>query len=177
MSIILPVNKNSKCDGQDSEVASEGSGSSIGYIDQEPLVSDTSSTDSTLPDIKADYLDPETLSPGPDSLTAPSSVIIVENGIDESNDRNVLLKDNERNNHVIPSSIPEKQSYSNRRCKKLLLRLRSNDSSSNKEENLDAVNDSIDPYRPSRTKNAGTKRESTKAGKRRRCSRTRRRRC
>ena len=147
MSMILPVEKTSgsKCDRQDSEATSEGSGSSIGYIDQEPLVSDTSSTDSTLPDIKADYLDPETLSPGPDSLTAPTSVVIVENGMDEpSND--ILAEDNEQNYHVtLSSSSPEKQSYSNRRSKRLLLRLRSSDSSSNnKEDSLDTVDDSIE---------------------------------
>ncbi|KAK1120477.1 hypothetical protein K0M31_012454 [Melipona bicolor] len=142
MSMILPVDKTSgsKCDRQDSEATSEGSGSSIGYIDQEPLVSDTSSTDSTLPDIKADYLDPEILSPGPDSLTAPASVVIVENGMDEPN--NILAEcGNEQNYHVtLSSSSPEKQSYSNRRSKKLLLRLCSNDSSSNnKEDSLDTV--------------------------------------
>lgn len=143
MSMILPANKTSgsKCDRQDSEATSEGSGSSIGYIDQEPSVSDTSSTDSTLPDIKADYLDPETLSPGPDSLIVPASIVIVENGIDESN--NILTEDNEQSHHATPSSSPEKQSYSNRRSKKLLLRLRS-DSSTNKEDSLDTVDDSIE---------------------------------
>lgn len=143
MSMILPANKTSgsKCDRQDSEATSEGSGSSIGYIDQEPSVSDTSSTDSTLPDIKADYLDPETLSPGPDSLIVPTSIVIVENGIDEPN--NILAEDNEQSHHATPSSSPEKQSYSNRRSKKLLLRLRS-DSSTNKEDSLDTVDDSIE---------------------------------
>ncbi|XP_017767648.1 PREDICTED: C-Maf-inducing protein-like isoform X2 [Eufriesea mexicana] len=147
MSMILPVSKtsNPKCERQDSEATSEGSGSSIGYIDQEPVASDTSSTDSTLPDIKADYLDPETLSPGPDSLTAPASVDVVENGIDESNDCNASLDDNQQSHCVAPSSSLEKQSYSNRRCKKLLLRLRSDssDSTNNKEDSLDAVDDSI----------------------------------
>ncbi|XP_076750099.1 C-Maf-inducing protein [Xylocopa sonorina] len=159
MNMILPANKSSKCDGQDSEVTSEGSGSSIGYIDQEPLVSDASSTDSTLPDIKADYLDPETLSPGPESLTAPASVGIVENGIEEQQDHNKLAGDNEQSHHVTPSSSPEKQTYRNRRCKKLLLRLRSNESSNstdNKENYLvDAIDDSIETESPASLRECG----------------------
>ncbi|KAK2581036.1 hypothetical protein KPH14_006083 [Odynerus spinipes] len=70
-----------------SEATSEGSGSSsIRYIDQEPSISEGSSTD-TLPGIRIDYLDVEPLSPGArDSLTSPSGLTVVLNGID-SDDR------------------------------------------------------------------------------------------
>ncbi|XP_054010731.1 C-Maf-inducing protein-like [Hylaeus anthracinus] len=122
MSMILPINNKSstsKSDRRGSEATSEGSGSSIRYIDQEPSTSDCSSTD-TLPDIKSDYLDPDSLSPGPDSLTAPN---LIPNG-EETKDDKKLLEDGSS-----PKSSPKKQSYSNRRCKKLLLRLRSTESS------------------------------------------------
>ncbi|CAK9813367.1 C-Maf-inducing protein [Anthophora plagiata] len=141
MSMILPVNKSSsKCERRDSEVTSEGSASSIRYIDQEPSISDTSSTDSTLPDVKADYLDPESLSPGPETALTSSDSIV--NSLDEENDQT---------HHV--SSSPKKRSYSNRRCRKLLLRLRSTDSSnsaSNKESYLHPMSpDSIETESPS----------------------------
>ncbi|XP_076639890.1 C-Maf-inducing protein [Colletes latitarsis] len=126
MSMILPINKSSgssKCDRRGSEAASESSCSSIRYIDQDPSFSDCSSTD-TLPDIKADYLDPDTLSPGPDS-----SPVRTANGMDEASDEKQLLDDEDRNGS---------RSYSNRRCKKLLLRLRSTEStnSCDKESSL-----------------------------------------
>ncbi|KOC64130.1 C-Maf-inducing protein [Habropoda laboriosa] len=149
MSMILPVNKsssNTKCDRRDSEATSEGSASSIRYIDQEPSISDNSSTDSTLPDVKADYLDPESLSPGPETT-------LTTNGIDEESDYSKLLEDNDPTHHV--SSSPKKRSFSNRRCRKLLLRLRSSDSSnsaSNKEGCLYPVSpagDSIETESPS----------------------------
>ncbi|XP_029043588.1 C-Maf-inducing protein-like isoform X1 [Osmia bicornis bicornis] len=129
MSMILPMSKSSsgsKCDRRGSEATSEDSGSSIRYIDQEPSISASSSTD-TLPDIKADYLDPESLSPGPDSLTAPAA--IVPNGVDEEK---LLEEDKDENcrSSSPAKASPKKRFYSNRRCRKLLLRLRSNESSS-----------------------------------------------
>ncbi|XP_014469830.1 PREDICTED: C-Maf-inducing protein-like [Dinoponera quadriceps] len=92
-----------------SEATSEGSNSSsIRYIDQEASMSGGSSTD-TLPGIRADYLDPEPLSPpGTDALTSPSGITVVLNGNNAS-----------------------KKSNGCRWRRKLLLRLRSNDSSSN----------------------------------------------
>ncbi|KAF7379406.1 hypothetical protein HZH66_014777 [Vespula vulgaris] len=80
-----------------SEATSEGSGSSIRYIDQEPSVSEGSSTD-TLPGIRVDYLDVDPLSPGPrDSLTSPSDVTVHLNGID-------VLKDSSSASCSSPSS-------------------------------------------------------------------------
>ncbi|XP_076245591.1 C-Maf-inducing protein isoform X2 [Calliopsis andreniformis] len=130
MSIVLPSKSPSsaKCDRRGSEAISEGSGSSIRYIDQEPSISDYSSTD-TLPDIKADYLDPESLSPGPDSVTSPNLITVISNGVDDVSDHRKLLEEDDNTQ----SSSPKRKPFSNRRCRKLLLRLRSNDSGSNKE--------------------------------------------
>ncbi|XP_076387311.1 C-Maf-inducing protein isoform X2 [Megachile rotundata] len=156
MSMILPMSKSSsasKCDRRGSEATSEDSGSSIRYIDQEPSISASSSTD-TLPDIKADYLDPESLSPGPDSLTAPTA--IVSNGVNEEIDYKKLLEDKDQNYPLSSSTkaSPKKKFYSNRRCRKLLLRLRSNESSSSSNKEACSVtshspaSDSIDTESP-----------------------------
>lgn len=93
-----------------------------------------SSTD-TLPGIRADYLDPETLSPGVDALTAPSGITVILNGTNGSSEHQILLQD--ENNQITcsssSSSSPKKKSINNntgsRWRRKLLLRLRSNDSS------------------------------------------------
>ncbi|KZC04076.1 PREDICTED: C-Maf-inducing protein-like [Dufourea novaeangliae] len=138
--MILPTNKSStpsaskSRERRGSEATSEGSGcSSIGYIDQEPSISDCSGSTDTLPDVKADYLDPVTLSPGPDSLTA-NSVIHVQQG--DTNDHRKLLSEDEDRESSTRGSSPKKRSpKGNGRCRKLLLRLRSTESTnfSNKE--------------------------------------------
>ncbi|XP_051159693.1 C-Maf-inducing protein-like [Leptopilina boulardi] len=96
-----------------SEATSEGSGSSsIRYIDQELSISGGSSTE-TLPGIKSDYLENDPLSPGPDTLiiNSPSiNVIKVSNGHHEVNSH---------------SNSTDKSRWR----KKLLLRIRSSDSS------------------------------------------------
>ncbi|XP_076665624.1 C-Maf-inducing protein isoform X2 [Andrena cerasifolii] len=133
MSMILPSSNSSpsKCDNRrGSEATSEGSGSSIRYIDQEPSISDCSSTE-TLPDIKADYLDPETLSPGSDSLVSPNSITVIANGVGETSDHKKLLEENDES---AKSSSPKRRPFSNRRCRKLLLRLRSTESNSSNRE-------------------------------------------
>ncbi|KAG5321259.1 CMIP protein, partial [Pseudoatta argentina] len=110
-----------------SEATSEGSNSSIRYIDQEASMSDGSSTD-TLPDIRADYLDPEPLSPGADALTSPSGIMVVLNG-NNTNDQQFMLRDE---NHQTTRSLPSPKKLNNNGSswrRKLMLRLRSNDSS------------------------------------------------
>ncbi|XP_011869680.1 PREDICTED: C-Maf-inducing protein-like [Vollenhovia emeryi] len=103
-----------------SEATSEGSNSSIRYIDQEASMSGSSSTD-TLPGIRADYLDPEPLSPAADALTSPSGITVVLNGTDERRDES---------QRALPS--PSKKSSNNGSSwrRKLMLRLRSSDSPS-----------------------------------------------
>lgn len=76
-------------------------------------------------------MDPESLSPGPDSVTSPNSVIAISNGVDDTNDHKQLLE--EKSDQNVQPSSPKRKSFSNKRCRKLLLRLRSNDSNSNKE--------------------------------------------
>ncbi|KAG5341227.1 CMIP protein, partial [Acromyrmex charruanus] len=110
-----------------SEATSEGSNSSIRYIDQEASMSDGSSTD-TLPGIRADYLDPEPLSPGADALTSPSGIMVVLNG-NNTNDQQFMLRDE---NHQTTRSLPSPKKLNNNGSswrRKLMLRLRSNDSS------------------------------------------------
>ncbi|KAG5333015.1 CMIP protein, partial [Acromyrmex heyeri] len=110
-----------------SEATSEGSNSSIRYIDQEASMSDGSSTD-TLPGIRADYLDPEPLSPGADALTSPSGIMVVLNG-NNTNDQQFMLQDE---NHQTTRSLPSPKKLNNNGSswrRKLMLRLRSNDSS------------------------------------------------
>ncbi|XP_043473276.1 C-Maf-inducing protein-like isoform X2 [Leptopilina heterotoma] len=123
-----------------SEATSEGSGSSsIRYIDQELSISGGSSTD-TLPGIKADYLENDPLSPGPDSLiiTSPSiNVIKVSNGhqelvlhpdvnYDKTSHRNDT---NNHHHHHHQQQHSNNQTEKTRWRKKLLLRIRSSDSS------------------------------------------------
>ena len=97
-----------------SEATSEGSGSSsIRYIDQELSISGGSSTD-TLPGIRADYLESDPLSPGPDSLSSPSiNVTRVSNGHQDSD---------HQEDEILTSG-------KNRWRKKFLLRIKSSDSS------------------------------------------------
>ncbi|KYN15311.1 PREDICTED: C-Maf-inducing protein-like [Trachymyrmex cornetzi] len=109
-----------------SEATSEGSNSSIRYIDQEASMSGGSSTD-TLPGIRADYLDPEPLSPGADALTSPSGIMVVLNG-NNTNDQQFMLQDE---SHQITRSLPSPKKSNNNGSswrRKLMLRLRSNDS-------------------------------------------------
>ncbi|XP_024889925.1 C-Maf-inducing protein-like [Temnothorax curvispinosus] len=109
-----------------SEAASDGSNSSIRYIDQEASMSGSSSTD-TLPGIRADYLDPEPLSPGPDALTSPSGITVAlnsDNGIGERQDES-----NQTARCFLPS--PTKKSSNNGSgWRRKFMRIRSNDSSS-----------------------------------------------
>ncbi|KAG7203152.1 hypothetical protein KM043_010271 [Ampulex compressa] len=132
LSAISKSSSTTDCRRRGSEATSEGSGSSIRYIDQEPSMSGGSSTD-TLPGIRADYLDTEPLSPGPDSLTSPSGVTVVLNGTGGANDRQILLEDGQqeaRSSSSSRSSPTRKSSGTGSRWrKKLLLRLRSNESS------------------------------------------------
>lgn len=110
-----------------SEATSEGSNSSIRYIDQEASMSGGSSTD-TLPGIRADYLEPEPLSPGADALTSPSGIIVVLNGHNGTDERQISPQDE---SHQIARSSPTKKSNNNGNSwrRKLMLRLRSSDSS------------------------------------------------
>jgi len=126
--ILSPTTKTSNASERNrrgSEATSEGSNSSIKYIDQEASMSGASSTD-TLPDIRADYLDPEPLSPGADALISPSGITVVlnsNNGINEQQDEN----------HQTARSLPSPKKSNNNGSswrRKLMLRLRSNDSSS-----------------------------------------------
>lgn len=112
-----------------SEATSEGSGSSsIRYIDQELSISGGSSTD-TLPGIKADYLENDPLSPGPDSLISPSiNVIKVSNGHQDvvQNSHNMGIDLENSSNNDIENKC--------RWRKKLLLRIKSSDSSNSSNE-------------------------------------------
>ena len=104
-----------------SEARSEGSGSSsIRYIDQELSISGGSSTE-TLPGIRADYLESDPLSPGPDSLSSPSiNVTRVSNG------HQVIGHEED---HPDQQDHDVQSSGKGRWRKKLLLRIRSSDSS------------------------------------------------
>lgn len=92
-------------------------------------MSDGSSTD-TLPGIRADYLDPEPLSPGADALTSPSGITVVLNGNSGTNEQQILLQ-NESHQITRSLSSPTKKSNNNGSSwrRKLMLRLRSSDSS------------------------------------------------
>ncbi|XP_011637386.1 C-Maf-inducing protein-like [Pogonomyrmex barbatus] len=112
-----------------SEATSEGSNSSIKFIDQEASISGGSSTD-TLPGIRADYLDPEPLSPGPDALTSPSGITVILNGINGTNERQILSRDEKNQTRSLPSPTSKKSNNNGSSWRrKLMLRLRSNDSS------------------------------------------------
>ena len=118
-----------------SEATSEGSGSSsIRYIDQ---LSGASSTD-TLPGIRADYLDGELLSPGPDCLASPTIVFTSEDNNKTTvttasplqDDANPAVDDNGFSS-LLQQSHGGRDSKTGRWRRKLLLRLRSTDSCSN----------------------------------------------
>ncbi|KAL6265642.1 hypothetical protein P5V15_002435 [Pogonomyrmex californicus] len=112
-----------------SEATSEGSNSSIKFIDQEASISGGSSTD-TLPGIRADYLDPEPLSPGPDALTSPSGITVILNGINDTNERQILSRDEKNQTRSLPSPTSKKSNNNGSSWRrKLMLRLRSSDSS------------------------------------------------
>lgn len=142
---ILPTKSSSAAKPRDrrlSEATSEGSNSSIGYIDQEPSISDCSSTD-TLPDVKADYLDPVSLSPGSDF-----SVSTTAHRPDDNSDRKKLLQDDDRDPSPADSLSPKKRSpKGNNRCRKFLLRLRSSESSNSnaKETRFPSISTSPSP--------------------------------
>ncbi|KAL6437048.1 hypothetical protein ACFW04_004984 [Cataglyphis niger] len=126
--ILSPTAKTSNAierNRRGSEATSEGSNSSIRYIDQEASMSDGSSTD-TLPGIRADYLDSEPLSLGADALTSPSGITVLLNGTNGTNE----VQENE--SHQTASPSPTKKSSGNGSSwrRKLMLRLRSSDSSS-----------------------------------------------
>ncbi|XP_072746856.1 C-Maf-inducing protein [Anoplolepis gracilipes] len=135
--ILSPTDKTSnatECNRRGSEATSEGSNSSIRYIDQEVSMSGGSSTD-TLPGIRADYLDPEPLSPGADALTSPSGITVIlngTNGTNGTNERQIALEDESHQTALRFVPSPTKKSSNNGSSwrRKLMLRLRSSDSSS-----------------------------------------------
>lgn len=89
-----------------------------------------SSTD-TLPGIRADYLDPEPLSPGADALTSPSGITVMLNGTTDLNKRQIAQDENHQVAlHSVPSPTKKSSSNGNSWRRKLMLRLRSSDSSS-----------------------------------------------
>lgn len=96
--------------------------SSIRYIDQLSSSSSPVSSTETLPGVRTDYLDNELLlSPGPDSATLPPSPTIVFTSCSAPSPRLPSP----------PASLPlEQQQKTGRWRRKLLLRLRSTDSSS-----------------------------------------------
>lgn len=117
------VSKATECVRRGSEATSDGSNSSIRYIDQEASMS--SSTD-TLPGIRADYLDPESLSP--DALISPSGMTVLLNG---TNERQQASPQCDRTTTL--QSSPTKKSSNGTGSswrRKFMLRLRSGDSSS-----------------------------------------------
>lgn len=129
---ILSSNKMSNASERDhrrgSEATSEGSNSSIRYIDQEVSMSGGSSTD-TLPGIRADYLDPEPLSPGADALTSPSGITVVLNGNGTNEQRILLQNESHQTARSLPSPTKKSNNNGNSWRRKLMLRLRSSDSS------------------------------------------------
>ncbi|EZA50676.1 hypothetical protein DMN91_004492 [Ooceraea biroi] len=133
--ILSPTSKTTtECNRRGSEATSDGSNSSIKYIDQASM-SGGSSTD-TLPGIRADYLDPEPLSPGADALTSPSGITVVLSGTNGSNERQILLQ-NESNqaNARSPTKKPNNNGTGSSWRRKFMLRLRSSESSnSNNDE-------------------------------------------
>lgn len=132
--ILSPTRKTSnatECNRRGSEATSESSNSSIRYIDQEASMSDGSSTD-TLPGIRADYLDPEPLSPGADALTSPSGITVILNGTADTSERQIARNESHRTALRLVPSSPTKKSSGNGSSwrRKLMLRLRSSESSS-----------------------------------------------
>jgi len=157
--ILSPTNKtssiSSECTRRGSEAASEDSNSSIKYIDQASM-SGGSSTD-TLPGIRADYLDPEPLSPAADALTSPSGITVVLNGGNGSSDRQMLLR-NESNQSSARSPVSPTKKPSNNVStgsswrRKFMLRLRSSESSnSNNDEACSSSSTSPSPASDSTT--------------------------
>lgn len=130
--ILSPTGRTSNASERNrrgSEATSEGSNSSIRYIDQEASMSGGSSTD-TLPGIRADYLDPEPLSPGADALTSPSGIIVVLNGHNGTNERQIPLRDESHQTaRSLPSPTKKSSNHGSSWRRKLMLRLRSSDSS------------------------------------------------
>lgn len=89
-----------------------------------------SSTD-TLPGIRADYLDPEPLSPGADALISPSGITVVLNGNNGTNERQIIQQDeSQQTARSLPSPTKKSNNNSSSWRRKLMLRLRSSDSSS-----------------------------------------------
>lgn len=89
-----------------------------------------SSTD-TLPGIRADYLDPEPLSPGADALISPSGITVILNGTTDPNERQIAQDENHQTAlHSVPSPTKKSSSNGSSWRRKLMLRLRSSDSSS-----------------------------------------------
>lgn len=146
--ILSPTSKTSttdaladcECNRRDSEATSEGSNSSIRYIDQASM-SGGSSTD-TLPGIRADYLEAEPLSPAVDALTSPSGITVVLNGSNGSNERQILLQNESSQSRTTarspPAASPTKKPNNNNNNnngtgsswrRKFMLRLRSSESS------------------------------------------------
>ncbi|XP_032681051.1 C-Maf-inducing protein-like [Odontomachus brunneus] len=170
--ILSPTNKTSnnstECNRRGSEATSEGSNSSIRYIDQASM-SGGSSTD-TLPGIRADYLDPEPLSPGTvaDALTSPSGITVVLN---ENNERQILSQKKTQQEHVAPrcQSLPSPTNKSNGNCstgsrwrRKLLLRLRSNDSYNSNNGEACSSSTSPSPASESTADSSGSSRNPTR---------------
>ncbi|XP_050450983.1 C-Maf-inducing protein-like [Cataglyphis hispanica] len=125
--ILSPTAKTSNATERNrrgSEATSEGSNSSIRYIDQEASMSDGSSTD-TLPGIRADYLDSEPLSLGADALTSPSGITVLLNGTNGTNE----VQD-ESHQTALPSPTKKSSGNGSSWHRKLMLRLRSTDFSS-----------------------------------------------
>ncbi|XP_012272104.1 C-Maf-inducing protein-like [Orussus abietinus] len=108
-----------------SEGVSESSGSSsIRYIDQELSVSGASSTD-TLPGIRADYLEPDPASPGPETspIRRPNSPFDLDTRPREVSDAFST------SSAVKGQTSPSQKPLGGRWRRKMLLRLRSTDSS------------------------------------------------
>ncbi|XP_070162731.1 C-Maf-inducing protein [Polyergus mexicanus] len=130
--ILSPTSKTSNATERNrrgSEATSEGSNSSIRYIDQEASMSDGSSTD-TLPGIRADYLDPEPLSLGADALTSPNGITVLLNGANDTKElRDEIVGRRTALPHV-PSPTNKSSGNGSSWRRKLMLRLRSSDSSS-----------------------------------------------
>ncbi|XP_012227152.2 C-Maf-inducing protein-like [Linepithema humile] len=116
-----------ECNRRGSEATSEGSNSSIRYIDQEASMS--SSTD-TLPGIRTDYLDVEPLSPSVDALTSPSGVTVVLNGTGGSNEQQRISPHDKYHQTTLQSPKKSSNGIGSSWRRKFMLRLRSSDSSS-----------------------------------------------
>ncbi|XP_020288301.1 C-Maf-inducing protein-like [Pseudomyrmex gracilis] len=127
--ILSPTNKTlnaTECKRRDSEATSEGSNSSIRFIDQEASISGASSTD-TLPGIRTDYLDTEPLSPDSDTLTSPNGVTEMLN--DTNNSNKSSRDENSQTVLLSPTKKSGNNGIGSSWRRKLMLRLRSSDSS------------------------------------------------